>query len=146
MFCFFYLLDLIHSDRHVRGYMPACFNDQKIKKLVLSECCQWRGACSKAERGLVEHQVVDIIVENPIKIKALTEEVEVFQALTDEPFFKGGNYENGKRKAASSKKKHSNISCTWARSRIQCCIYTNTSPLTFLSTKDANPCKSVSLH
>lgn len=32
------------------------------------------------------------------------EEVEVFQALTDKPFFKGGNYENGKRKAASSKK------------------------------------------
>lgn len=53
----------------------------------------------------MERQVIDIIVENPIKIKALADEVEVFQALTDKPFFKGGNYENGKRKAASSKKK-----------------------------------------
>lgn len=66
------------------------------KKLVLGECRQGRGACSKAERVVVERQVVDILVENPIKIKALMEEVEVFQPLTDEPFFKGGNYDNGK--------------------------------------------------
>lgn len=33
-----HVLDLIHSDRHVRGYMPARFNDQKINKKA---CLRW---------------------------------------------------------------------------------------------------------
>lgn len=43
------------------------------------------GACSEANGGVVERQVVDIRVEHPIKIKAFTDEADVFEALTDEP-------------------------------------------------------------
>lgn len=52
---------------------------------------------------MVECQVVDVRVET--KIEALTDEMQVFEALTEAPFFEKGNYKNEKRKALSSKKK-----------------------------------------
>lgn len=91
----------------------------------------------------MECQVVVIRVENPIKIKALTDAEKVFEALKEDPFLKGGNYENGKLKSCKCKK-HSNVSPTWAGGGIQCCMYTNTSPITFLSSQGANVHKSIS--
>lgn len=64
-----------------------------------------QGACGKPERGMVECQVVDVRVEKQIKIKALTDDMQVFEALTGAPFFEEGNYKTGKAKSFKLQKR-----------------------------------------